>query len=509
MQRVAIYTRISANRSGDGLGVARQEEDCRKLAEEKGLKVVAVIEDNNTSAFRPNKLRKGWEEVKALVENGHIEGVVAWHTDRMYRHPTDLEKIISLVEEKELTIYTVTAGDLNLSTPSGRSTARIHGAMSRQEVEQKAQRQSRKMLQSARDGQYSGGRLPLGYKLGPTKGTLEINEDEARVLREAGRRLLTGHSVTGTALWAAQETGRPIRPVTIKKALTSYLIAGFREHVPQAQRNRWADKRKNGLVSGEPKGTVYPAQWEPILDQETWKQLRALLLDPQRKTQRKRPVKSLLGGLLYCALCGTTLGYSEASYKCPQSGKKVKDVPLIKMCGKVAIATPAVERHVTRLVKEAFNRTLIENVEEDLVEKSDTQSAREHLQKTRSNFYDLHLAEKMPYDDLVRQLDIIDAKLKELDQVEVEVIQKKINRNGYINGAERWDDLNVDQRRQIIEHIFRGFVVYPHAVSLTFEKPKHGPDPATLRFNPYRVRPVLPDDKYRNKPKKAHPSARK
>ncbi|NYI46303.1 DNA invertase Pin-like site-specific DNA recombinase [Nocardioides aromaticivorans] len=51
--RAAIYTRISQDRTGAGLGVDRQEQDCRAKAEELGLDVVAVFSDNDTSAYRP------------------------------------------------------------------------------------------------------------------------------------------------------------------------------------------------------------------------------------------------------------------------------------------------------------------------------------------------------------------------------------------------------------------------------------------------------------------------
>lgn len=48
--RTALYLRVSLDKSGDGLGIERQREDCRKLAEQRGWTVVYEIEENNTSA---------------------------------------------------------------------------------------------------------------------------------------------------------------------------------------------------------------------------------------------------------------------------------------------------------------------------------------------------------------------------------------------------------------------------------------------------------------------------
>ncbi len=48
--RTCLYLRISTDKSGDGLGIERQREDCRKLAEQRGWTVVQEIVENNTSA---------------------------------------------------------------------------------------------------------------------------------------------------------------------------------------------------------------------------------------------------------------------------------------------------------------------------------------------------------------------------------------------------------------------------------------------------------------------------
>ncbi|MCH6470957.1 recombinase family protein [Sinomonas terrae] len=48
----AIYARISSDQTGEGLGVQRQLEDCRKLAAERGWIVGEEYVDNDLSAFK-------------------------------------------------------------------------------------------------------------------------------------------------------------------------------------------------------------------------------------------------------------------------------------------------------------------------------------------------------------------------------------------------------------------------------------------------------------------------
>jgi hypothetical protein len=51
MRRAAIYCRISDDREGAGLGVARQEADCRERAERLGWVVAGLYVDNDLSAY--------------------------------------------------------------------------------------------------------------------------------------------------------------------------------------------------------------------------------------------------------------------------------------------------------------------------------------------------------------------------------------------------------------------------------------------------------------------------
>jgi DNA invertase Pin-like site-specific DNA recombinase len=55
-----IYTRISKDRTGAGLGVERRTEDCRELADRLGLTVADVLTDNDMSAYKRKK-RPGYE----------------------------------------------------------------------------------------------------------------------------------------------------------------------------------------------------------------------------------------------------------------------------------------------------------------------------------------------------------------------------------------------------------------------------------------------------------------
>src|SRR5690606_34296832 len=91
----AIYCRISRDQRGEGLGVARQEEMCRKLAAEKGWPVVDVYVDNDLSAYSGSR-RPAYERMLADLESGAIDAVLVVDQDRLTRRPSELEAFIEL-----------------------------------------------------------------------------------------------------------------------------------------------------------------------------------------------------------------------------------------------------------------------------------------------------------------------------------------------------------------------------------------------------------------------------
>ena len=119
--QAAVYLRISSDPSGQQLGVNRQREDCEKLCADKGWIPTPYI-DNDTSASL-GKHRPGYEKMLADIRDGRIGAVVCWDLDRLHRRPIELEAFMSLADEKQLALATV-SGDVDLSTAQGRLVAR-------------------------------------------------------------------------------------------------------------------------------------------------------------------------------------------------------------------------------------------------------------------------------------------------------------------------------------------------------------------------------------------------
>jgi DNA invertase Pin-like site-specific DNA recombinase/transposase len=290
--RAVIYARISRDRVGAGLGVERQEQDCRDLAQRLELAVVGVHVDNDLSAYS-GKPRPAYRAMLDTVAAGQADTILCWHLDRLTRSVRDLEDIVDLCDAHGVIVRTVSAGDVDLSTASGKMVARILGAAARHEVEHAQERMRRAKAQVRASGGYTGGRRPFGYE----RGGLVIRETEALVVRDVARRLLLGESLN--AVTAALNTGS----------------------TPTSTGGRWSAKavrdvmlrpRNAGIVSHDGL-EVGPAVWPALLVDETWRAVRALLRDPARGAGRPGPPPRHLGSGLYrCGVCGSPVLVSQA-----------------------------------------------------------------------------------------------------------------------------------------------------------------------------------------------------
>lgn len=283
--RAGIYCRISQDRDGRALGVARQERDCRRIATERKWNVVDVYIDNDRSASKRNVHRPEYERLLADITNHRIDAVVVWNLDRLTRQPRQLESFVDVCEEAGMTRFATVTGDVNLTTADGITLARITGAFAAGEVRKISDRVKRKALEVAEHGRpWGGGRHPIGF----AANRIDHDPIAAPALHDAARAILDGSTIVDAARTLIDRgvlNPPDHRAATVlKRVLCSPRVTGLREY------------------KGEIVGT---AVWDPIIDRPTWEQLRAVLQRPSRYSVPHR--RHLLSGLARCGECGTVL----------------------------------------------------------------------------------------------------------------------------------------------------------------------------------------------------------
>jgi site-specific DNA recombinase len=437
MTKCAVYCRISRDATGNALGVARQEGDCRAKAEGLGWTVVEVLADNDVSAYS-GKRRPGYERLLTGLAAGEWKGIVAWHPDRITRSPVELEGFIDAVERARAKITTVQAGEFDLATAAGRMQARVVGAVARHESEHKSARLRAKHRQLAEHGQLSGGGTrPFGYLVD----RVTLNDVEAVVIRDLARRFLAGETLRSLCAGLNDQgvttpTGKPWAPYTMRRMFLSPRIAGLREH--------------RGRVAG-------PAVWPGIIDESTHRRLVALLTDPARRTNRTVR-RYLLTGIARCGLCGAKVvarprDDGRRSMVCATG-------PGFTGCGKLRVLAEPLEQLVAsaaihRLSSAELSAALKTDGEADdgteAIVALEDKLAELGRQWARGEREDAFVAGARR--DLERQLD--DARRRVVKSTKANVLADL--GDGLI--ADLWPELTLDRQRAILDVIIESVVV--------------------------------------------------
>jgi len=267
------------------------------------------------------------------VQHGHITAMVVWDIDRLTRTPRELEDIIDLADKTNLSMANV-GGEIDLSTPQGKLTARIKGSVARHESDQLSRRLRRAFQQKALSGQPHS-YAPFGF----TRIVMEdgkkwdtVNQAQADVINEAANRYVSGES------------------------LRSICRDLMRRGIPAPKSNNWAEQtlrqilmRPVNIGLRQHKGEIVgKANADPVMTEELYNQVQARLFDPERIRQTRGPSpKYLLSAIARCGLCGGKMRHSKATR---YNNKNIPAQYDCKECFKVRRKSEPIEQIVTGAV---------------------------------------------------------------------------------------------------------------------------------------------------------------
>jgi site-specific DNA recombinase len=429
--RVGIYLRISDDPDGTETATKRQLQDCEVFCRDQDWEVADVFKDADLSAYRRGVRRPEFERLLQAVREKQIDGVVAWKIDRIARQQRDLGRLNDTCEDSGAFIATKVDG-IDTRTQMGRLLAELLVTLARSESESQSIRLRRKVEEQVREGRaHTGGTRMFGY----TKDRSEIVPEEAELVREAKDRILAGESLRGVCRdWEARgvrtPTGGSWRQITIKRMLTSWALAGQREH----------------------RGELSLGKWPAILTEDETRRLRGLLNDPSRtKVQNAR--RYLLTGFLKCGNCSQPLVArprldGTRRYVCARQ-------PGNQNCGKLARMAEPVEQVVKEAVLVALDGVDLRQY----VERPDDGTAKLLEAVRRDEERLVELSKDHYVDGVIGRAEYFaarDAIQARLDGNRRRL--EKANGHGVLNqvmGAgeevrKRWDDKGLDWQRAVI-----------------------------------------------------------
>jgi len=403
-----------------------------------------VYVDDDISAWS-GKPRPQFERMLEDLRSRRIGAVLAWHIDRLTRHPRELEAFIDLCDELRVELGCVT-GEVDLSSHIGRLTARMLGGLARYESDHKSERIRRKHEEIAVNGRVSGGgSRPYGYEADK----VTVRASEAVIVRECAKRLLAGEPVRSIVRdlnerGVTSASGGAWSPQSLRRMLASPRISGQRVH--------------NGEI-------VAKAVWPAIISEADGAKIRSLLANPERRTN-KSGRRYLLGGLLVCSHCGERLvarprDTGKRRYACAKGHG-------FSGCGKTYINADEVEAFVAEAVLIRLDSAALQRTLERRQRKApDAQRWLAEMEQAQEQLVELATAygnRELTMDELRAARKPIEERLtnarKQLGKVSRSSVLDQYVGKGEGLRAE-WDSLDLNQQHAIVAAVLDSVVVGP------------------------------------------------
>ena len=297
---IRVSTREQAQRGGseEGFSLPAQREANKRKAQSMGALVVKEFADRGESARSAN--RPELQKMLAyLKEDGGIDYVIVHKLDRLARNRADDVEINRAFEEAGVRLVS-TSENID-QTPGGMLLHGIMSSIAEFYSRNLANEVIKGMGEKARNGGTLG-KAPLGYlnvrardENGREIRTIALDEERAPLIRLAFTEYATGQWTTKRLAAHLHDRGLTTVPTARKpaKAVTGAQLHRMLRH-----------PYYKGVISFQ--GVEYPGAHEPLVDEETWSQVQAVL-DSHRFGERERQHNHHLKTTVYCGLCGARL----------------------------------------------------------------------------------------------------------------------------------------------------------------------------------------------------------
>ncbi len=178
--RAAIYARVSTDEQTHNFSIENQLERLRQYCKERSWRIVKEYVDAGYSGRTIQ--RPAFMELIKDAKQKLFDLVIVYKLDRLFRSARHLYN--TLAEWEELGISLVSATEpFDTSTAMGKAYLGMASTFAEWEANTFAERSYDGIRKAVEKGRYSGGIIPFGYKFNPQSKELEIEENEASIVK--------------------------------------------------------------------------------------------------------------------------------------------------------------------------------------------------------------------------------------------------------------------------------------------------------------------------------------
>ena len=232
MKKVAIYSRKSKY-TGKGDSIENQIEMCKNYVLRTLTDVEFLIyEDEGYSGG--NLDRPEFKRLMEDIKTGNIDYLVCYRLDRISRNVADFSGTLEILQENHCNFISIKE-QFDTTTPMGRAMIYIASVFAQLERETIAERVKDNMFEMAKNGYWTGGKIPLGFiskeveKLDTEgnkriKHTLVINEKESNFVKLLYEKYLELKSLHKLEVYVTKNNLRSRNGILLEKSSLKIIL---------------------------------------------------------------------------------------------------------------------------------------------------------------------------------------------------------------------------------------------------------------------------------------------
>jgi site-specific DNA recombinase len=327
----AFYGRHSTDKQS----MKTQQAMAHDFANKYGCTVVCEYLDAAVSA-RKKRLgdRPGISQLLKDAIDGKFDFVLMNYHDRMARNPMEHQKIRMTLTGCNIPVVIVSSESLYDSGDF--IVDLIKDGTSKLEVDNTRIRTRDTARSILKQGKWTGGKAPFGYRYDKTTKTFSWCEPELAIVRRVYELYRNREGFQSIASIVSREFSKPMNKTAVRWIITSPFYAGYLTHQRKSERSR------NSITSMDNWLMASSELIEPIMSLEEWKETWTIY--EQRKTGELTPkmykTSFYLSNLLSCSVCSQLLTckdqstfdkkrrklYGKKWYCCPTCKYKIESV---------------------------------------------------------------------------------------------------------------------------------------------------------------------------------------
>ncbi|WP_239705595.1 recombinase family protein [Mammaliicoccus sp. R-M63] len=318
-KRVGIYVRVSTEmQSSEGYSIDGQINQIREYCQFHHFEVTAIYADRGISGKSMN--RPELQRMLKDANEGHIDCVMVYKTNRLARNTSDLLKIVEDLHKQNVEFFSLSER-MEVNTSSGKLMLQILASFSEFERNNIVENVFMGQTRRAQEGYYQGN-LPLGYdKIPDSKHELMINQHEANIVKYIFESYAKGHGYRKIAnalnhKGYVTKKGNPFSISAVTYILSNPFYVG---KIQFAKYKDWNDKRRKGLND---KPVIAEGKHTPIISQTLWDKVQARKKQVSEKPQVHGKGTNLLTGIIHCPQCGAPMAASNTTNTLKDGTKK-------------------------------------------------------------------------------------------------------------------------------------------------------------------------------------------